>query len=189
MPSSPLARAASRQEQQAATDKRIASEVAEAKARPTVVQPWKANQENFAPFNVLSAKYRLNLPYGTPYEAVFHPEAFSLFRQLQPGQRIEVWPADASYIAELVVIQRNDTRTKLHELWKRELPNVGPSGVDGVTGGYQSFHIGGGKWGVKRLEFTKPSGQVQPELIYKETFSSEFEAQTFIRLTLVGVRP
>jgi hypothetical protein len=41
---------------------------------------------------------------------------------------------------------------------------------------------------VRRLPFKKPSGQMEPERVYPDTFNSEFDAQNFIRLTLIGTR-
>jgi hypothetical protein len=44
------------------------------------------------------------------------------------------------------------------------------------------------KWKVQCLPFKKPSGQMEPERVYPDTFNSEFDAQNFIRLTLIGTR-
>lgn len=83
---------------------------------------------------------------------------FCTLRPNAAGQRIEVLPEDMSYIAELVVLQVNNGTTRVHEMWKQNLPPAGASNVDTKTGGYEAFHVGAGRWKVKRLAFTKPNG-------------------------------
>lgn len=186
MPSNPMARSALRQEQAAETAERIKSEVA--KAKPVLVKPFKATQEMFAPGAVLTQRWRLNLPLGVQYESILgETEAFSMFHNLAPGQRIEVLPEDMSYVAELIVLKRSGPKATLHELVKYDLPDVGASNADNVTGGYQAYAVGA-TWRVRRLPFKKASGETQPVLEYPNKFPSQFEAENYIRLTLIGTR-
>lgn len=62
------------------------------------------------------------------------------------------------------------------------------SNADTQTGSYRAFHVGGGKWKVKRMPFKKPSGNEQPEHVYPATFDSESEAKVHIQRALVGTR-
>lgn len=159
MPSSPLARAQSRQEQQAATEARIRDDVKA--ATPVPFKPPKANQENFAPDNVLTRRWRFNLPADISYETLLEEnEIFSGFPNLAVGQRIEVVDEAQSFVAELFVVWRSGPRTKLHELFKHELPAVDASNRDRVTGGFRPFHVGGGKWKVKAEQLGVAVGEI-----------------------------
>lgn len=162
------------------------AELARAHSIP-IHKTWKADQSNFAPGSVLTQRWRLNLPHNVDYDAIFGPEAFSLFHRLMPGQIIEVIDEGMTFYAECIVMQKAGAQTRLHELVKYDLPCVGASNIDNITSGYQAFPAGA-KWKVKRLAFKKPSGQMQPELVYKDSFDSELEAGNYIRQALIGTR-